>query len=459
MQKFDVIVIGAGSGLDVANSLAQHGHKVAVIERNKMGGTCLNRGCVPSKLLLHSADIMDVIKNSKIFGINVEKFTIDFQRIVKRVNNIVDNHSREIKHQFKSRVNPKLFFTECKFVDIKTIYLNDTQERLTAEKILIAAGSRPKVPTIKGLRRSKYVTSDEALRLKVQPKVLTIIGGGFIACELAHFFGSLGTEINIIQNKDRLIPREDFDISKKVTEIFSKKFNVYLNCTAESLLRDLDNKKYHVMARDPNNKKINIVSDQLLVAVGRTPNSDSLDLERTNVRISEKGHILTNKYLETNIPGIFALGDVAGHYQFKHSANLEAQYAFHNIMNTKQMVAIDYTAMPHAIFCSPQIAAVGYTEQELQNMQINYKKSSYKYIDTAMGKAIEDKDGFVKFLINPKDRKILGCHILGSHASMLIHEVIPIMRHSKQSVDSITKAIHIHPALSEVVARAAHELA
>jgi len=460
MQKFDVLVIGAGSGLDVANSLAQHGCKVAIIERDKMGGTCLNSGCIPSKLLLHSADVMETIRNSSLFGINVEKLSVDFQKIVKRVNNLIDNDSNRIKRQFKHRVNPKLFSTECKFVDIKTIILNDTEERLTAEKILIAAGSRPTIPNIKGLRRNKYVTSDEALRLKVQPKVLTIIGGGFIACELAHFFGSLGTEINIIQNKDRLIAREDLDISKKVTEIFSKKFNVYLNCTAESISRD--RKIYHVIATDSKNKKVKVISDQLLVAVGRTPNSDILDLERTNVRISERGYILTNEYLETNVSGIFALGDIAGHYQFKHSANLEAQYAYHNIMNSDKMIAVDYRAMPHAIFSSPQVATVGYTEQELLDRQINYKKSLYKYIDTAMGKAIGDKDGFVKFLVNTKDRKILGCHILGSYASILIHEVIPIMKGSEssgnQTIDSIARAVHIHPALSEVIARAAYEL-
>lgn len=203
-----------------------------------------------------------------------------------------------------------------------------------------------------------------------------------------------------------MIPKEDYDISKKMTEIFTQKYNVYLNCNTESVSKK-DN-GYNVIARYSNNKVVRIISDQLLVAVGRTPNSECLNLELTNVKTNEEGYILTNEYLETNVTGIFALGDIVGHYKFKHSANHEAQYVYHNIMNTDQMIPVDYKAMPYAIFSSPQVAGVGYTEQELENRQIEYSKSSYKYIDIAMGKAIEDHDGFVKFLVNAKIRLYLA---------------------------------------------------
>ena len=462
MLSFDLIIIGGGSGLNVADSVAQHGNKVAVIERGKLGGTCLNRGCIPSKLLLHSADVMEVIRKSHTFGIHVEKLTVDFKSIVERVNNIIDDESNRLTRQFRRLTKVKLFSEESAFTGVKTILLKSTGETLTAEKVLIAAGSRPLIPDIQGLSKSGYITSDEALRLTVQPKVLTIIGGGYIGCELAHFFGSLGTEINIVHNRRRLMRREDTEVSSKVTRILSKKYNVYLNCITDYISKDSNN-KFHVNLKDSNDKKVELVSDQLLVAAGRTPNSDILNLEKTNVKIDDNGFVVTNEYLETNVPGIFALGDIIGRYQFKHSANLEAQYAYHNIVNPNHMAAVDYSGMPHAIFSSPQIAAVGSTEQELRKKHINFKKSVHKYIDTGMGKAIEDNEGFVKFLVDAKEKKVLGCHILGTEASILIHEVLPIMRlrngADSRSINLIARAIHIHPALSEVVANAASKLA
>jgi dihydrolipoamide dehydrogenase len=193
-----------------------------------------------------------------------------------------------------------------------------------------------------------------------------------------------------------------------------------------------------------------------LVAVGRVPNSDTLGLERTGVRVNkEDGLIDVDEYLETSASGIFALGDAVGRYPYKHNANLEAQYAFNNIMHPERKIPVNYAAMPHAIFSSPQVASVGYTEQELKKNGINYAKSVYPYIDTAMGQAIDDREGFVKFLVHKDDGKILGCHILGTDASVLIHEVLVSMRAGSGTINDIRKTVHIHPALSEAVSRAA----
>jgi mycothione reductase len=494
-NTFDLIVIGSGSGLDVANAVYQHGLKVAVIEKDKIGGTCLNRGCVPSKLLIHSADVSEIIKSAHLFGIKVDGFTIDFESIVNRVNNITDSQSDEIKNAFAASQNPKLFSKECKFIGEKTITIGEDQN-ISAEKILIASGTRPRIPKIRGLEESGYITSDEALRLRKQPKVLTIIGGGYIACELAHFFGALGTKINIVQRRDVLIPSEDEEISQRFTEIFSKKYNVYLGCEAEfvskkhrnngggggnaadsdatAINHDDDNDGgsiFHVLVKDSHGKSIELLSDQLLIAAGRIPNSDTLDLEKTGVKLTKKGFIITDRYLETSAKGIFALGDAIGRYLFKHNANHEAQYAYNNIMHPDRKIPVNYAAMPHAIFSSPQVAGVGFTEQELKeegikqqdknkNNSIDYVKSVYPYINTAMGRALEDKDGFVKFLVHKKNRKILGCHIIGSQASILIHEVLVAMKSNEglDTIDNITRAVHIHPALSEVVLRAAHDI-
>jgi dihydrolipoamide dehydrogenase len=496
LQKFDLIVIGSGSGLDVANAAYQHGLRVAVIEKGKMGGTCLNRGCIPSKLLIHSADVAETIKSAHVFGLNVEGFSVDFRTIVEQVNHIVDLQSEKIRKSFEGKENPKLFANECKFVGEKIISIetggnsshhnsssgNGYNETImiTADKILIASGTRPRIPEINSLKESGYITSDEALRLNKQPKALTIIGGGYIACELSHFFGALGTKINIIQTREVLIPDEDEEISKKFTEIFSKKYNVYLGYKTTFVSKENNNNNnssiFHVIAKNASGKQIQLDSDEILIAAGRIPNSDRLDLKKTGVKINKKGFIITDRYLETNVKGIFALGDAIGRYLFKHSANHEAQYAFYNILHSDRMIPISYYAMPHAIFSSPQVAGVGFTEQELAKKQqennkqndnknntkniIDYRKSVYHYINTAMGLAIKDHDGFVKFLIGKKDGKILGCHIIGSQASILIHEVLAAMRgyaddNGEGTIENITKSIHIHPALSEVVARAA----
>jgi mycothione reductase len=465
LQKFDLIVIGSGSGLDVANAATQNGLNVAVIEKDRMGGTCLNRGCIPSKLLIHSADVAEIIKNANLFGIEVDGLSVNFQKIVERVNNITDHNSGQINNAFKDIENPKLFAKECKFVGEKTILIGDN-EKITAEKILIASGTRPQIPKkIKGLEGSSYITSDEALRLKKQPRVITFIGGGYITCELAHFFGSHGTEINIVQRGDALIPKEDEEISKKFTEVFSKKYNVYLGYETESVSKrkkdsDIDDDStFQIMVKNSDGRKsLKLDCDQLLLAVGRIPNSDILDIEKTGVKVDEKGFIITDEYLETNVKGIFALGDAVGRYQFKHNANHESRYAFNNILHPNRKVAVDYTAMPHAIFSSPQVAGVGFTEQELKKKSIDYQRSVYPYINTGMGEAIEDRDGFVKFLVDGKSRKILGCHIIGSHASILIHEVLVAMRVGDGTIDRISRTIHIHPALSEVIARAADEI-
>jgi dihydrolipoamide dehydrogenase len=367
-----------------------------------------------------------------------------------------------------------LFTGKCTFIGHKTIAIGKIEKKsnndgngkqiITAEKIVIAAGTRPRIPKIKGIINSGFITSDDALRLQKQPRILTFVGGGYIACELAHFFGSLGTTINIIERNDFLLPNEDEEISRKFTEIFAKKYNLYLGFETKLVLSNNNNdsnsndKRFHILAKNKGGRKIELESDQLLVSVGRIPNTDLLKVEKTGVKINEKGFVDVNEYLETTAKGIFALGDIVGRYQFKHNANLEAQYAYNNIIYPNRKKSVNYTAMPHAIFSSPQVAGVGFTEQELKRKDILYTKSTYPYISTGMGKALEDKDGFVKFIVDKNNNKILGCHIIGTDASILIHEVLVAMRIGDGTIDSITKTIHIHPALSEVVIRAAEKI-
>ncbi|MCQ8892392.1 MAG: dihydrolipoyl dehydrogenase [Candidatus Methanosuratincola sp.] len=455
MRDFDLIVIGSGSGLDVAVAAANRGLRVAIVEKGPLGGTCLNRGCIPSKMLIHSADLVEEIRGAGRFGIKVKGYEVDYTAIVDRVTSDVDSESKSIENALMSSENPVLFKGLGKFTGRKIIEVNG--EEITAEKILIAAGARPKIPEIEGLRESGFITSDDALRLREQPKTLAIIGGGYIAAELAHFFGSLGTEVYIIHRKELLINSEDEEVARAFTGIASKKFRVFTSSEPVSVRRE--GGTYEIAVKDLKTSSIvTVSSDQLLVAAGRVPNSDLLDLEKTGVLVDPRGYIKVNEYLETNVPGIYALGDIIGKYQFKHAANLEAEYALQNMLFPEEKLPVDYTAMPHAIFTSPQIASVGSTEQELRSKGVEYIAAKWRYIDSGMGKAIEDHDGFVKFLYDKKTLKILGCHIIGTDAATMIHEVIVAMKSGKGDAFSILDAVHIHPALSEVVQRAASNI-
>lgn len=452
--QFDLIIIGSGAGLNIAGPLAALGQTVAIIEQGPLGGTCLNRGCIPSKMLIHSADVVETIRSAHLFGIKVQGYEVDFPSIVKRVTELVDGDSKEIEESFRGSKNPLLFKGECRFIANRTIRVGS--ETVTSKKILIATGGRPAIPTVPGLEGSGFITSDEALRLNKQPKVLNILGGGYIAVEMAHFFGSLGTRVNIIEKHDTLVYREDEEISQKFTEIMRTKHNVLTERETVKVARN--GEVFEVTVRDAHAKSSTVLSDLLLVATGRRPNSDGLDLEETGVKTDQRGFIITDEYLETNVKGIFALGDVLGHFLFRHSANLESEYDYYNMMDPQSKIPVDYTAMPHAIFSSPQVAGVGRTEQELRAEKSDYLVGRHAYIDTAMGKAIDDRSGFVKILADKKTKKILGCHIMGSDASTLIHEVIVAMKSGDGSVGNITTAIHVHPAMSEVIQRAAGNL-
>lgn len=446
-KRFDVIVIGAGSGLIIASEAVSRGLKVAIVEKGPFGGTCLNRGCIPSKMLIHSADLMDSIRNSHVFGINAVVKNVDWKKIQKRVWSTINQDAREIENANRAQKNVKIYKTTAEFVGKKILKVGN--ELITANKIFICAGTRPIIPSVEGLNTVKYVTSDEALKLKKQPKSMIILGGGYIGAELGHFFSSLGTNVTIVDRGEMLVKNEDKEIAKAFTKIISKKYNVMLNTAIAGVYQKGKNV---VMEVEQNKKKKKITADVLFVATGRRPNTDILHVEKTGVKINKFEYINVNKFMESNVSGIWAIGDIAGVYFFKHSANLEATYCAHNAFNPKK-VKVDYAAMPHAIFTSPQIAGVGLTEEQVIEKKIQYLVGKYQYYDTGMGKTIEDKDGFVKVLVHKKTKKILGCHIIGHEASTLIHEVVVAMK-AGLGVEGITKAVHVHPALPEVVQRA-----
>ena len=449
MKTFDLVVIGSGAGLNVAAGAAEHGLKVAIVEDGPMGGTCLNRGCIPSKIVIQSAEIAENIHRAAEFGLSAKLSKVHFSSVTNRANHVIDADARSIEKNVCADRNPVLFKGRGKFVDKYTVEVNG--ERIKGKKIVIAAGARTSIPPIPGLDQVPYMTSTEALRQTIQPKSLIIIGGGYIGVELGFFFAELGTKIIIVQRNELLIPREDKEVASLITNLWKKKYNLL---TGADVVRVEKQGKSVSMTIKIGNTIKKITAERLLVATGVKPNSDTLQLEKTGIKMNDKGFILVNSFMETNVRNIFALGDIAGVYMFRHSANLEAKSVLQNVIGKKK--AVDYYPMPHSIFTSPQIAGVGLTEQEAQEQKKKYVVGKEYYKKTAKGVALAEKDGFVKFIVDPKNKEILGCHIIGPEASVLLHEVCVAMKAGRsKALNLLRDTVHVHPALNEVVQRAA----
>jgi dihydrolipoamide dehydrogenase len=389
-----------------------------------------------------------MIRRAGMFGIAAQVSALDWDFIVKRVVNTIDREAQAVEEGNRQHPNITVFKGTGRFVEHKVLEVGN--ERIAAETIVIAAGTRPRVPDIDGLTDVPFITSDEALRLPKQPRRLVIVGGGYITAELAHFFGALGTEVIIVHRGPRLLRLEDDDVSARFTEVYQKRFTMLLNTVVRRAYRDGEGIGLEVTS---DGRKRTLTTDALLLAAGRVPNTDLLDLVKAGVAMDERGFIKVDKYLQTDVPGVWALGDIVGRYLLKHSANLEAAHVAHNIFNAESRMPVDYHAMPHAVFASPQVASVGLTERQVREEGLPYVASTYKYYDTAYGSSIEDRDGFVKAVAHRETGEILGCHIIGSEASILIQEVANAMR-MRLTTDAIIQSIYVHPALPEVVQRA-----
>jgi dihydrolipoamide dehydrogenase len=451
MKKFDVIVIGTGGGSKITSPAATLGYKVAVIEKDKLGGTCLNRGCIPSKMLIHPADVALEIKNASRFDIHNEpKFSVNFDKLITRISQTVDHDSEKIEASYTKHPNITYFHGSAKFVSPKVIEVNG--EHLTAEKIFIAVGTRPQIPDIPGLAGTPFMTSTEALRNTKLPKVMVIIGGGYIATEIGHAYGAFGTETHFLV-RSKLLRPEDAQVSEEFTRIFTKHHNIYLNAVPTRI-------HYHehlfTVTYQQDGWEENILCDALLVATGVVSNADTLALERTGIKMDDHHFIQVDDNLRTNVDGIYAMGDCIGRYFFRHSVNFEGEYLFNEVFGHKTGRPIKYPPVPHAIFTHPQVAAVGKTEEELKKENIDYVVGLNPYRSSAMGMALLSDHGFCKLLIERQTRKILGCHIVGDEASNMIHMVIAFMN-KEGTLDDLLNMIYIHPALPEIVRNSARK--
>ena len=444
MPHHDLLIIGAGSGNTIIGP--EHDHlDIAIAEPAEFGGTCMNRGCIPSKMLVYAADLSLNAESAKRLGVHSSLSNIDWLGIQKRIFGRIDPIAEAGLAYRETLENVSVYRDRASFTSEKTLDLAGTE--VSADQIVIAAGAHPVIPEFKGLNETPFHTSDSIMRIDALPERLVIIGGGFIAIEMAHIFGSFGSEVKLILRGEEFLSEADPSIRERITDIYSDRFTVYLSETVEQVSHNenfiLDLKKAGT-----------VEADQLLIATGRAPNTGFLKPQKGGIECDEDGYVLTDEYLRTTAQGVWALGDVTNPLQLKHTANAEARIIAHNLLDQNNLKKIDRSVIPKAVFGNPQIASVGFTEDELLQRGATYKKSIRNYSDTAFGWAMEDEHGFVKLLMDPASRLLLGAHLIGYQASTLIQQLITAMSESI-TVDELAKnQLYVHPALTEVVEQA-----
>ena len=451
MEKhYDVIVIGSGGGTKLVTPVAKLGKKVAIIEKGPLGGTCLNRGCIPSKMLIHTAQLASLIRDAKRFEIDLKgNFDVDFKHLVKRVNRTIDEESESITPLYKENPNIDYYPHEGHFVDKMTVEAGGV--RLTGDKIILGVGARAAIPKIPGLDKVPYMTYQEALRNTKKPKKLIVIGGGFIATELGYFYSAVGVETEFLVRSILLRPEDD-DVREAFQETFSKQVKLRLGCDFQEA--SYEDGLITISYKDGEGNLHRAEGDALIVATGIKPWSDSLNLEKTDIEVDEKGFVKVDEYLQTTQKNVYALGDCVGNFLFRHSANFEGEYLFQALFNEKTPQPITYKGVPHAVFSSPEIAGVGKTERELKEAKIPYIVGKNTYAASARGMALLPETGFVKLLFEKHTLKLLGAHIIGEEASNMVHMLILAIQ-MDATLHDLLRMIYIHPALPEIVRNAA----
>ncbi|GAA1590531.1 mycothione reductase [Kribbella sancticallisti] len=457
MTHYDLVVVGTGSGNTiVTKQLADW--KIAIVERGIFGGTCLNVGCIPTKMFVHTADLAAIPGSSSRFGLDEKLTGVRWPEIRDRIFGRIDPISAggaEYRLHHPNNANVTLYEGTAHFTAEGELTVTRTTggetESLTADRFVLAAGSRPIVPPIPGLAETGFHTSDTIMRLDQLPRRLGIIGAGFVAAEFAHIFSSLGVEVTVIGRSDLMLRHEDREIATRYTEIAQQRYSV-------KLLHET----VHVQRRDDGIlvKTLNpagpdeFVVDELLVAVGRTPNSDILNVKATGIELEEDGRVVVDEFQETAVEGIYALGDICSPYQLKHVANHEARVVEHNLLHPDDRIDSDHRFVPHAVFGSPQVASVGLTEEEAVEQGIRYVVGREAYADIAYGWAMEDTTGFAKILADPDNGQILGCHVIGPQAASVIQPVIQAMSFGLDAPTMARGQYWIHPAMPEVIENA-----
>ena len=455
-KKFDynLVVIGAGSGGLVTSYVAAVVHsKVALIEKHKMGGDCLNTGCVPSKALIRSAKILSYIRRAKEFGFQKGNIDFDFAQVMNRVHEIIKKIEPHDSVERYTKLGVDCIHGEARVVSPYEVEING--KTITTRNIVITTGAAPFIPPIPGLDKIDYYTSDTIWNIRKLPKRFLVLGGGPIGSELSQAFARLGTKVTQVQREPQVMVREDPEIAELIMEKFkSEGIDMLLNHEAVRIESSGDSK---ALICSSEGREVSVEFDEILVAVGRAANIKGFGLEELGVTITERKTIETNEFLQTNFPNIFCAGDVTGPYQFTHFAAHQAWYAAVNaLFGSIKKFKADYSVIPWATYTDPEVARVGLNEKDAQEKGVEYEVTTYGLDD--LDRAITDSEahGLVKVLTKPGMDKIIGVTIVGPHASDIIAEYVFAMKH-KLGLNKILGTIHIYPTLAEANKYAAGE--
>ena len=451
MTHFDLAIIGSGSG----NSLPDErfsDKKIALLEKGTFGGTCLNVGCIPTKMFVYAAEVARTVTDTAKFGVDAQLEGVRWPDIVKRVFGRIDPISAGgERYRAEDTPNTTLFRGHASFVGPRTI---DTGagEVITADQVVVAAGSRPIIPDVVRSSGVPYYTNDDIMRLPELPERLVIIGAGFIAAEFAHVFSALGTRVSLISRGEHLLRHLDDDVARQFTDLAVSKWDVHRGRTVASVRPDGAG-----VAVELDNGRV-VAGDALLVATGRRSNGDVIDAAAGGIDL-DQGRVVVDEFQRTSAEGVFALGDVSSPYQLKHVANHEARVVQHNLLrdawqDTSGLRRTDHRVVPAAVFTDPQIAHVGLTEREARDAGWDVTVKIQAYGDVAYGWAMEDDEGFCKIIAERGTGRLLGAHVIGAQASTVIQPLIQAMSFDVTAHRLARGQYWIHPALPEVVENA-----
>jgi mycothione reductase len=454
VAHFDLAIIGTGSG----NSLVTpdfDGKHVAIIESGTFGGTCLNVGCIPTKMYVYAADVANTITHAARYGIDATLNGVRWPDIRDRVFARIDPISADGMDYRANGSNTTAFLGHATFTGPRRLRIDtgglaeaSAGQEITADQIVIAAGAHPTVPIAVSDSGVPFHTSDTVMRLDDLPKRLIILGSGFIAAEFAHVFGSLGSQVTVVARSNALLRHLDTEISQRFTALAQQQWDVRLNTRLSKVSGDQSEVRLDFAGGS------HATGDVLLVATGRVPNTASLGLDVAGIATHQDGGVTVDRHGRTNVEGVWALGDVSSAHQLKHVANHEARIVAHNLAHPHDLRTFDHRYVPSSVFTCPQIATVGLTEEQLKAQGRSYVTKSQSYGDTAYGWAMEDTTGVCKVIADPTTGELLGAHLMGYQASNLIQPLIQGMSFGQTVTEMALGQYWIHPALSEVVENA-----
>lgn len=449
---YDLIIIGAGSGNSIPTP--EHDNKsIAIVEKGKFGGTCMNVGCIPTKMYVYAAEVALAAREGTKLGIEHELKNVDWPAIVDRVfTNRIDLIAEGGENYRRGDETPNItvYDQHAEFVGPKTIKTGQGPDEkiISGDEIIIATGSRPLIPDVYANSGARYYTNEDVMRMEKQPESLIVVGGGFIAMEFAHVFDGLGTKVTVVNRSENLLRFVDEDIYTRFNEQARKRFDVRTGVTGEKLEDTADGVKLTLSDGST------VEASAILIATGRVPNGDQMNLDSAGIEMREDGRIKVDEFGRTTAEGVWALGDVSSPYMLKHVANAETKMVRHNMLHPDDMKPMPHKHVPSAIFTHPQIATVGLTEAEAREQGYDITVKVQNYGDVAYGWAMEDKDGICKLIADKATGKLLGAHYYGPQASTLIQQLITVMAYDIDVRDFAQNQYWIHPALPELTENA-----